>query len=57
LDKASEISEKDSKEVKAIKGDLQLLLECVKTSPELEDYFKVRNAYLQAGVTSYKWQW
>jgi hypothetical protein len=57
LEKASKLDEKDSKEVKISKGDLQLLLECVKSSPELEDYFKVRDAYLRAHVTSYQWQW
>lgn len=44
------------KEMQA-KEDLDLLLDSVMKSRELEDYFQVREAHLTAKVTAYDWQW
>ncbi|KAI9767606.1 MAG: hypothetical protein M1839_004463 [Geoglossum umbratile] len=57
LEDAAKADEGDSKETEQAKKDLIDLMIHVKTSPELEAYFKTREAHLASGTITFDYLW
>lgn len=47
----------DDERTTQARKDLEKLLECVTTAPELEKYFKTRDSNLKAHITTYETMW
>lgn len=57
LRKATEACDGDNEEKKQAREDLQTLMACVETAPDLEKYFKTRESNLRANITTYEFMW
>ncbi|EED20799.1 26S protease regulatory subunit, putative [Talaromyces stipitatus ATCC 10500] len=57
LQEATKLRTDDDERTIQARQDLEKLLECVTTAPELEKYFKTRESNLKAHITTYETMW